>query len=133
MWLQPILHSPILLNRFETIRLNGYTRSEKIKIATDYIIPELITEYRVEEFGLIFTTELIEHLVDIHAHDSGIRSLKRSLKMLIEAIVMIHYTGGERPTNITIAEYRRIMQVGVPKAKRSAKKNKQIPKIDYNY
>lgn len=125
--------SPILLNRFETIRLNGYTRSEKIKIATDYIIPELINEYRVEGFGLIFTTELIEHLVDLHAHDSGIRSLKRSLKMLIESIIMIHYTGGELPTSITITEYRRVMQVDVPKAKRSTKKNRQKPKIDFNY
>lgn len=125
--------SPILLNRFEIIRLNGYTRSEKIKIATDYIIPELINEYQVEKFGLIFTAELIEHLADLHAHDSGIRSLKRSLKILIESIIMIHYTGGEIPTRITIAEYRRVMQVDIPRSKRSIKRNRQNPKVDFNY
>lgn len=53
--------------------------------------------------------------------------------MLIESIIMIHYTGGELPTSITIAEYRRVMQVDVPKAKRSTKKNRQKPKIDFNY
>lgn len=125
--------SPILLNRFETILLNGYTRSEKIKIATDYIVPELINDYQVGEFGLIFTTELIEHLVDLHAHDSGIRSLKRSLKMLIESIIMVHYSGGELPTSITIAEYRRVMQVDVQKAKPTKSKNRQKNRIDFNY
>lgn len=125
--------SPILLNRFETIRLNGYTRNEKIKIATDYIIPELISEFHVQHFGLVFTSELIEYLVDQHSHDSGIRSLKRSMKMLIESIIMLHYTGGEVPTNITVAEYMRVMQVEVPKTKNSMRKKPHKIKIEYNY
>jgi len=125
--------SPILLNRFEMIRLNGYTRKEKMKIATDYIIPELVDEFQVEDFGLIFPTELIEYLVDQHAHDSGIRSLKRSIKMLIESIIMIHYTGGEVPTQITVAEYMRIMQVDVPIPKSTMKRKIHKVKKEYNY
>lgn len=127
--------SPILLNRFEIINLNGYTRSEKIKIATDYIIPDLVEEYKVENFGLNFTSDLIEYLVDQHAHDFGVRSLKRSIKMLIESIIMIHYTDGDIPTNITISDYMRVMQIDTPKPKTKAplRKHSRKSKIEYNY
>ncbi len=127
--------SPILLNRFEIINLNGYTRIEKIKIAADYIIPDLVKEYKVENFGLNFTFELIEYLADQHTHDFGVRSLKRNIKMLIESIIMIYYTGGEVPANITVSDYMRVMQVDTPKpkAKNPLRKYAHKSKIEYNY
>lgn len=124
--------SPILLNRFETIKLNGYTRKEKITIATDYLIPRLLSEVRAENFGLVFHPDLIEYLVDQHSHDFGIRSLKRSIKSLLESLILIYYTDGEIPTNLTVAEYKRIMQVNAPTYKRKPKKNR-YKKIQYNY
>lgn len=125
--------SPILLNRFETIKLNGYTRAEKITIATDYLIPGLLSEVRAESFGLIFSPELIEYLVDQHSHDLGIRSLKRSIKVLLESLIMIFYTDGEIPTNLTVAEYKRIMQVDTSSTYKRKPKKKRHKKMEYNY
>lgn len=125
--------SPILLDRFEVISLNGYTRNEKCKIATDYIIPELLSEFQAEKFNLEFSTDLIEYIVDMHSHDSGIRSLKRSIKMLLESIIMLHYTGEEVPSTLTAAEYMRIMQIEVPAPKVSARKKQYKRKKEYNF
>lgn len=125
--------SPILLNRFEVIKLSGYSHQEKIKIATDYIIPELIAEFKVEKFGLTFPSELIDYLIAQHSHDSGIRSLKRSIKMLLESIIMLHYTKDDAPKNITVAEYMRIMQIDNPPPKKITRKKTKKEKMEYNY
>lgn len=128
--------SPILLNRFEIIQLTGYTHNEKVKIANNYILPELISDYKLEAFGLDFTLELIEHIVTQHFHDAGVRSLKRTLKVLIESIILLYYTEQNIPKVITVAEYSNIMQGEISNFERKTiKKQTKKPKkskIQYN-
>lgn len=100
--------SPILINRLEVIKLKGYTREEKIVIANKYIIPSLIKEYQVDSFELEFTKELIEYIIDNHAHEPGIRSLKRLLKLVIEAVITEEYLGNTFSSKISIAEFNRL-------------------------
>ncbi|MBR3237856.1 MAG: AAA family ATPase [Oscillospiraceae bacterium] len=100
--------SPILLNRLEVINLKGYTREDKIKIANEYIIPSLKTEYQIDSFGIEFTNNLIEYLIDNHSHEPGIRSLRRSLKLVIESVITQFYLGHPVAPTINIAEYNRL-------------------------
>ena len=100
--------SPILLNRLEVISLTGYTREDKIKIANEYIIPALTTEYQIDSLDIEFTKELICYIIDNHSHEPGIRSLKRSLKLVIESVITEHYLGKPIVTQITIAEFNRL-------------------------
>ena len=118
--------SPILLNRLDVIELVGYSREDKIRIALDYIIPDLTKELDIEKFQLEISIDLIEYLVDFHSHEPGIRSLKRSLKVLFESIIMESYLKGTFPKQITLAEYRIIMNIeNVTKSKNTTKKYRE--------
>ncbi len=123
--------SPILLNRLEVINLQGYSREDKLKIANDYIIPSLITEYQIGDLHLEFTKELIMYIIDSHAYEPGIRSLKRSLKLVIESIITEHYLGNPIESRITIAEFNRLTKnqdskETTKKKKTSIKRQKHI-------
>lgn len=126
--------SPILLNRLDIIQLTGYTREEKIKILTNYIIPDLSKKLVVEDYHLELCDELIEYLVSTHSLEPGVRSLERSIKVLFESIIMKNYIEGNFTSKITVAEYKRIMNVdnGI-KNKYSIKKNQKVQKEIYNY
>ncbi len=126
--------SPILLNRFNVIKLGAYTREEKIVIATNYLIPSLISEYKVETYDLEFTKELIEHIVDNHAHEPGIRSLKRQLVLLIESIITAIYLGQSISHKINIATYNQLLGITIPNTDKKSKKKKVTSKpVKYNY
>lgn len=123
--------SPILLNRFNTIKLSAYSREEKIVIATDYLIPSLIRQYKIESYCLTFTKELIEHIVDNHAHEPGIRALKRQLILLIESIIMTKYLGQDVPSKINIAVYNQLLDI-TPQKKNNTRKKKIKKPVIYN-
>lgn len=125
--------SPILLNRFNIIKLSAYTREEKIVIATQYLIPSLIKEYKINDYNLFFTKELIEHIVNNHAHEPGIRALKRQLILLIESIITARYLGQDVPPQINIAVYNQLLGIVPPKNKTHGKKNTQPKARKFNF
>ncbi|OUQ41151.1 hypothetical protein B5E65_13170 [Gemmiger sp. An120] len=125
--------SPILLNRLEIIKLKGYTREEKIIIANKYLIPSLIKDYRIEDLGVEFTKELIEYIIDNHAHEPGIRALKRLLKLAIESVITETYLGNTVSSKISIAEFNRLthndseLEKKLPNKNVSKRKKLKIP------
>ena len=124
--------SPILLDRFDMIQLSGYTREEKVKIVTDYIIPDLTKRLAMKELQLEISEELIEYLVSIHSLEPGIRTLERSIKILFESIIMEYYLNGEVSKRITIAEYKRIMNIKNVSRNQYRINKKVSPKNIYN-
>jgi ATP-dependent Lon protease len=72
--------NPILKDRMYTIDISGYTIKEKIKIALNYLLPEIIKEYNME--GIIFTETIIEYIIENTEKEQGVRCLKRSLETI---------------------------------------------------
>ena len=125
--------SSILLNRLDVIHLAGYTKEEKVKILTNYIVPELSKKLAVADYNLELCDDLIEYLIAAHSLEPGVRSLERSIKVLFESIIMEKYTNGNFASKITVAEYKRIMKVdNASKNKYNLKKRQSTQKI-YNY
>lgn len=125
--------SPILLNRLEIINLKGYTREDKITIANEYIIPALITEYQIGSLGIEFTKELIDYIIENHSHDPGIRSLKRSLKLVIESVITELYLGNPIVTHINIPEFIRLTkQQTIEKPHKKKSFYKKNCHVEYN-
>lgn len=125
--------SPILLNRFNIIKLSAYTREEKTVIATEYLIPSLVNEYKIEEYNLDFTKELIEHIVDNHAHEPGIRTLKRQLILLIESIITAKYLGQDVPQKINVAVHNQLLGITLPRNKATSKKRQTKKNSKLNF
>ncbi|MDY4769492.1 MAG: AAA family ATPase [Lachnospiraceae bacterium] len=103
--------SPILLDRLNVINLRGYTREEKKKIAISYVIPDLLEQLKLNEYGIIIEPDVIDYLLEVHKNEAGIRSLKRSIKTLLETYIMKKYLAGFNVSRITMIEYRQLMEI----------------------
>jgi ATP-dependent Lon protease len=72
---------PILLDRFTEINVNGYTINEKIVIAKDFIIPELLKQSCLK--NLLLTDQQIKNIIINYTNEAGVRSLKRKIELII--------------------------------------------------
>jgi ATP-dependent Lon protease len=83
--------NPILKDRMITIRVPGYDTSDKISIASDYLIPELLKEYKRSAEDIIFSKETIEKIIERVPKEDGVRNLKRGIECIISWLNMHTY------------------------------------------
>ena len=68
-----------LADRMETIDVPGYTRTEKLGIASQFLVPKQLREHGITEERLEFITEGLEHIVDFYTREAGVRGLERQI------------------------------------------------------
>lgn len=95
------LINPILKDRMVTIEVNGYNTSEKLKIATDYLLPELFKQYNLTPSQVIFDKKIIQKIISIVPDEQGVRNLKRGLDAVISWINMQRYIPCMEETLVT--------------------------------
>ena len=81
----------ILKDRMITIHVDGYDMNDKVNIATDYLIPELLKEYRRTAEDIVFSKEVIEKIIEKVSKEEGVRNLKRGLESIISWLNMHTY------------------------------------------
>ncbi|WP_198664758.1 endopeptidase La [Lewinella sp. IMCC34191] len=77
-----------LLDRMEIIRLSGYIKEEKIKIAQQYLIPRQLKDHGFATDEVTFTQEALNFLVDRYAREAGVRNLEKQLRKIIRKLVL---------------------------------------------
>ena len=102
--------NPILKDRMITINVEGYTAKEKLMIAKNYLIDELLTKYNMKKGDIIFDDKLLEYIIDKIEKEDGVRELKRTINNIISWINMMRYikiddNKIELPYNVTIGYY----------------------------
>lgn len=85
------LINPILKDRMITIRVNGYKSEEKVIIARDYLIPEIIKEYGIKNDDIVFSDDILKYIITITEEEQGVRNLKRNINNIISWVNMIRY------------------------------------------
>jgi ATP-dependent Lon protease len=83
--------NPILKDRMITIHVDGYDMNDKVNIATDYLIPELLKEYKRTSEDILFSTEVIEKIIEKVPKEEGVRNLKRGIESIISWLNMHTY------------------------------------------
>jgi ATP-dependent Lon protease len=68
-----------LEDRMEIIEVPGYTRSDKLKIAEQFLVPKQLREHGVSEDQLTFERTGIEALIDHYTREAGVRNLERAI------------------------------------------------------
>lgn len=78
-----------LLDRMETIKLNGYLFNEKMMIASRNLIPKQMKHYNLtsKEFGLE-NQDVLSKVILNYTRESGVRSLEREIGNLCRSKVM---------------------------------------------
>jgi ATP-dependent Lon protease len=78
--------NPILRDRMTVIRAKGYTVKDKVVIARDYMLPKILVEYGRRPEDVVFSDEMIAHVVSITEEEEGVRNLKRSLEEIVSQV-----------------------------------------------
>ena len=84
----------ILKDRMYVINTKGYNTKEKIKICSEYILPELYETYLFKREEIIITDEILEYIINKYTEkEEGVRNLKRCIENIISKINIYYLTG----------------------------------------
>ncbi len=75
-----------LRDRMEIIEIPGYTDFEKLRIATDFIVPKQLSENGLEWASIKFRNEAILKIITGYTMESGVRNLEREIAGIIRKI-----------------------------------------------
>ena len=76
-----------LLDRMEVIRLPGYTEDEKIKIATQYLVPKQMRNNGLKPAELTIGESTITDIIRYYTREAGVRSLEREISKICRKVV----------------------------------------------
>ncbi|HUG80339.1 MAG TPA: endopeptidase La [Bryobacterales bacterium] len=68
-----------LRDRMEVLELQGYTESEKLQIAFQYLIPRQIQENGLATSDIEFRADAVSHLIRGYTREAGVRNLEREI------------------------------------------------------
>jgi ATP-dependent Lon protease len=77
-----------LLDRMEVIEVPGYTRAEKLGIATQFLIPKQLRAHGLTEDRLEFLPDAIATILDSYTREAGVRSLEREVASMCRAVAV---------------------------------------------
>jgi ATP-dependent Lon protease len=94
--------NPILRDRLHIINIEGYSNDEKINIIKKYIIPELNTQFNLN--NIIIDDEVIDLIIQKSINHKGIRLIKSILNKIYELLILDLYTNKFNLNNKFIKE-----------------------------
>ncbi len=92
---------PPLLDRMETIELDGYTEEEKVKIAQRYLIPRQIEENSLREEEIEFEEDALRLIIREYTREAGLRNLEREIGSVCRKVATKIAAGEEGKVVIT--------------------------------
>src|SRR5262249_57405287 len=78
---------PSLMDRMEIIRIAGYTEDEKVEIAREHLIPNVVTKHGLNAKEWTIDEEALLTVIRRYTRDAGVRNLERELSTLIRKAV----------------------------------------------
>ncbi len=98
-----------LRDRMEVITLSGYTETEKIQIAVQYLVPRQIRENLLREGELEMTREAVQLIVRDYTREAGVRGLEREVGRIARKMATRIAEGVETRTHIDPDAVRTIL------------------------
>ena len=73
----------ILLDRMEVLEINSYNLKEKIAIANNYLLKQICKDVGFDYDSIVFSKEILTHIIENYTYEPGVRGLKRSLENIL--------------------------------------------------
>ncbi|MBI4066395.1 AAA family ATPase [Candidatus Gottesmanbacteria bacterium] len=99
-----------VLDRLEPIQMPSYSDEEKIKIAQDYVLPQLMRESGLTQDNLSIDDGLWSKLVRPLGYDAGIRSLERTMNALCRKVARMIVEGKGKSFHITAENMKEFIE-----------------------
>lgn len=84
--------NPILKDRILTIHVKGFNVKDKIEIAKNYLLKEITTNIGLKKEDIVFSDDLLTHIINHFTSEQGVRDLKRCLETIILKLNLMRYT-----------------------------------------
>lgn len=85
----------ILLDRMELINVNGFDLKEKIEIAKNYLLPDLLNNFNIQDDKIIFNDDIINYIVNHNNcsnEEKGVRNIRRRFENIISKLNILLLT-----------------------------------------
>jgi ATP-dependent Lon protease len=102
-----------LRDRMETIRLSGYTESEKLHIAKKHLIPELLENHGLTAEQVTINDDAIINMIRDYTAESGVRNLERKLATVLRKIAR-KVAAGDESAHYTVETKELDSYLGLP-------------------
>src|SRR5205085_1611420 len=76
---------PALYDRMEVIEVPGYTRTDKLGIAREFLVPKQLSSHGLTDERLEFTEQGLATIVDHYTREAGVRGLEREIAAVCRA------------------------------------------------
>ena len=87
----------ILKDRMYVIRTKGFEIKDKIKIAKDYLLPEIYDLFNYTKDDITFTDEILTEIISkFTSGEEGVRNLKRCLESIVSTLNIYHLTKSDK-------------------------------------
>lgn len=118
---------PPLLDRMETIELDGYTEEEKLKIAQRYLIPRQIEANSLREGEVEFKEDALRLIIREYTREAGLRNLEREIGSVCRKVATRIAAGEEGTVVVTrdnVSDF-----LGKPKFYNEAAERTEVPGV----
>ena len=94
---------PPLLDRMEVIRISGYTEDEKVRIATQYLIPKQLKSNGLVPENLTISEKVLLDIIRYYTREAGVRGLERELSKICRKVTrkLVQNDSKSKTTRIT--------------------------------
>ncbi len=98
-----------LASRIPVIRFDGYNAKEKIQIVSEYILPEILSNYGMTTSDIILPLDSIEYMIQFVKEEdevngkSGVRGLKKALNRIINRVNLYRLASVDGKINIKLS------------------------------
>jgi ATP-dependent Lon protease len=75
-----------LQDRMEVIRLPGYTDLEKVKIASQFLIPKQLKSHGLTSKNLFFSEKGVKYIIYRYTREAGVRNLEREIASICRKV-----------------------------------------------
>ena len=106
---------PALYDRLEIIDINGYTSEEKLLIAKDYLIKNILNNNSINKNDLLFDDKIIKKIINDYTKECGVRELDRLLNRIVRKVITEYKKDKKKISKKSITNDDLIKYLGIPK------------------
>jgi ATP-dependent Lon protease len=93
-----------LLDRMESIDMQGYIEDEKVAIASDYLIKKQLAGHGIEDIEVRFQADALRKLIRYYTREAGVRQLERGIGTVVRKLVVKIAAGQEGPFDVSVED-----------------------------
>ena len=83
--------NPILLDRMIIIKIDKYTREDKLKLTRHSLLEVIYKSYNFKDGDVIISDEMLYYIIDNTTEEDGVRNLQRNINNIYSYINMNRY------------------------------------------